>query len=926
MLYRGFKAPTGVLYQTSRFALYCRRIFLITACLAPAAIAQGEVISEQRSEPLILASAGSVSGGRVQSPIEPAKGGDDAARASLRLFEAQGTGIKVQGLTLARTELNGRDQFAAQDGHALSWSDVSSEWMAGVDVHKLPDASMIEGGIGGVMNITTHLPLQSSAPKRGFTLSTQTGRVNNHSSPELSYLQRHRWKTGVGEVGMLVNVVGVERQRLTDRISVEPFIRRDDLAEHDVFMPRGISWQRTVHEQQQRTLAAVLQWQPSSALNLYWQSLRSHYRLHDDEIGAGLNDSDTGLIAQENTELTLSRDGVFEHGHLWSQSWRGDMPGQGVRLNGTQRMANRASQTWDNSLTFTLVPDAPWALRGELQHVDSRTETLDFTVYTSTFVTDFELDLRGEYPTFNVGPESHLRDPSQYFWNAAMDHLKDNRAELFAGRLDFAYQLSRGGWLSAWRMGARAHREEFNTLDSGYNWGSLSDIWNMPLKHLDTYAPEQIRSVELLDFFGTEGPTPQFYLPIPELVDDFAAASALLSDIKSGPVEEGWRPDSFAEEDHNWLQRDVHALYGMLQFDQEKTWLGPTNGHVGVRVVRSYTQSLGHGEFELLEDDTSTLDPNDLAFGNGARFAINQKNQDIHLLPSAFVQFSLRPRVTWQLAASRTVARPNASQLRSYAEIHAETETLTLENGDSQALVKRWLGRTGNPTLQPIVADQFDTAMQWRLNKHGQVYGALFHKTLHNSIVTRVEKESHTNAEQTREVEIERVRNVAGAYLQGSELGLSQKLGFLPGALRNVALEATYTYINSRSGDTGAPVALPLEGLSENNFTVTGTYQNQYLKLTFAYRWRDDYLLSAIDVDTNRPTWHAPTERLDASLALRLGANVQLGVEAQNLTNTTQIRALGPFVDSSGQVDERRYHNQWQRHERQWRLVLRGSF
>src|SRR5690606_31337316 len=72
---------------------------------------------------------------------------------------AEGGGVPVRGLTQVRSELNGRDSFSASGGRALSFQDVPSELMAGVDVYKNQTAEMIEGGLGGTVDLRTFMPL-----------------------------------------------------------------------------------------------------------------------------------------------------------------------------------------------------------------------------------------------------------------------------------------------------------------------------------------------------------------------------------------------------------------------------------------------------------------------------------------------------------------------------------------------------------------------------------------------------------------------------------------------------------------------------------------------------------------------------------------------------------------------------------------------
>ena len=51
-------------------------------------------------------------------------------------FSTEGSGVVVRGLTYVRSELNGRDTFTANNGRALSYADIPSELLGGIDVFK----------------------------------------------------------------------------------------------------------------------------------------------------------------------------------------------------------------------------------------------------------------------------------------------------------------------------------------------------------------------------------------------------------------------------------------------------------------------------------------------------------------------------------------------------------------------------------------------------------------------------------------------------------------------------------------------------------------------------------------------------------------------------------------------------------------------
>src|SRR5215831_19494088 len=82
---------------------------------------------------------------------------------------SEGGGIFIRGLSWVRSETNGRDIFSANNGRDLSFEDVSADLLAGVDVYKNPSAELIEGGIGGIVNLRTRLPFDNDKRELAFS-------------------------------------------------------------------------------------------------------------------------------------------------------------------------------------------------------------------------------------------------------------------------------------------------------------------------------------------------------------------------------------------------------------------------------------------------------------------------------------------------------------------------------------------------------------------------------------------------------------------------------------------------------------------------------------------------------------------------------------------------------------------------------------
>jgi iron complex outermembrane receptor protein len=116
---------------------------------------------------------------------------------------AEGSGNLVRGLSFVRSEFNGRDEFTANGGRALDWSSVPPELVSGVDVYKESSAELIEGGIGGTINLRTLEPFDRSGFFAAVTGDATFADLRHAWSPSYSGIISDRWQTGIGEFGLM---------------------------------------------------------------------------------------------------------------------------------------------------------------------------------------------------------------------------------------------------------------------------------------------------------------------------------------------------------------------------------------------------------------------------------------------------------------------------------------------------------------------------------------------------------------------------------------------------------------------------------------------------------------------------------------------------------------------------------------------------
>ncbi|WP_375421587.1 TonB-dependent receptor [uncultured Sphingomonas sp.] len=290
-----------------------------------------------------------------------------------------------------------------------------------------------------------------------------------------------------------------------------------------------------------------------------------------------------------------------------------------------------------------------------------------------------------------------------------------------------------------------------------------------------------------------------------------------------------------------------------------------------------------------------------LAFSNAAIVPETVSQKFDHWLPSLNVKLQLTPTLLVRGAASQAISRPAFGDLRNFIGVGPS-------GGNSTGNYSFQTGRVGNPLLRPIEATQFDLTAEWYFGKVGSLTGAVFHKTLDNIILDNFGyNRPFSNNGQTFDVTVTGPANVSGkAKIKGVEVAYQQTYDFLPGILRGLGLQTTYTYVQAGRIPNGVPRNaqadgdrppldvggiydnLPLQGLSKHNVNVSGFYDLGKIYARVAYSWRSKFLL------TNRdccfpflPVYALPTGQMDASLFLTVNKNFKLGITGSNLLDET---------------------------------------
>lgn len=396
--------------------------------------------------------------------------------------------------------------------------------------------------------------------------------------------------------------------------------------------------------------------------------------------------------------------------------------------------------------------------------------------------------------------------------------------------------------------------------------------------------------------------------------------------------------------------RTKDQSFGALTFAQQNTVL-PVDNNVdanGAPLPPRYTTIAGYCSFSAAQiaanpSGSATLpiictvsaaqQNAALAFANGASVPDAVTQEFGHWLPSLNIKLQATDKLVFRFAGSKAISRPNFGDLRDYTGVGVSGSN-TAGNFGFQAQAR-------NPYLRPIEAKQFDLTAEWYFAKVGSLTAAVFYKDLSNIILDNYGyTRTLTNNGQSYAVTVNGPANAPGhGKIKGAELSYQQTYDFLPGVLSGLGTQATFTFVDPSNIPNGVPTNgsadgsrppldvtgiynnLPLAGLSKYNFNVAAFYDKGGIYTRFAYSWRSKFLL------TNRdccfpflPVYALSSGQLDGSVFLTVNKNFKIGIEAQNLLDTTTKTVF--LLNPQGLTAPRSYFKS----DRQFSITTRLTF
>jgi iron complex outermembrane recepter protein len=850
-------------------------------------------------------------------------------------FKGNANELSIRGLgpTLSFATFNGREVSSAGADRSVAFQQFPSELVNGVLVYKSQEADFLEGGVGGVIELRSLKPLDYGKRRIQVGLLGDysnkdddiTGRSGLGYRGNISYVDQFR--TGIGEIGISL---GYQRQdthapedyytgnsafapcntsantpftssavcaRLTAPRVTLPTNANAETIGDSYLATSSRSWRQTTTKEVRNAVIGTLEWKPAANLDIAFDGQYSKRNSTEDRNTFAITEATRGI-----TPLLIGTgDNGYSKGALIKYSGNSNLENQlELRERDETYLGGGVSVGWHMD-RFSLTADGSYS-------GSHRTETQRATRMRSTTRVGYTLDFGDDVVPSVTFNNFDITNPDNFLASTATSVYARNRLvtdrwdKIWAGRVDGTYDV--GGFIDTIKVGARYSDHE-RSLDNNRN----SDLNTIPgtaaqVTALITAANRNCRKAF---------PTQSFFTSTDSNVTRWATFdNACLFNAFTGGAGLPLPADSRDPSDIDLHER-IWAGYAMATFKGD---LGavPISGNVGLRYVKTNIVSTGYRTPILITVDPAADNYTVVADPNGTLTTNTVRSEYNYWLPSANIAFDVAPRAKLRLAFYRALSRAPIESFGSGIDFTPVTTGQPCTSNPCNNF--RIDSTTGNPALKPLRAWNADASMEFYLSKDSILSVAGYYKWIQGAVISA----TTTIPEQVQatvitggssSVQSLTLNPVAPAndadtrHLYGIEVTASHAFTYLPSPLDGFGFVGSYNIawadFQSPDPSTAAPLTDPanLNGFSHIVANGTVYWEKWGLALRAAYRFRSSYYKP--NSSTNRSVQSAGYLNLSADYDLT--KNVQLKIQAQNVTNTKDVFFKGVY-DSIAEVSE----------------------
>jgi TonB-dependent receptor len=854
-----------------------------------------------------------------------------------------GESVTIRGISQNRVELNGRSTSGSGRG-GISLEDFPSSFLKTVEVIKSPTPEMIEGSLGGTINMTTVRPLELDDPLVALTLDAEYADKTKNTAPKFNISAGNNWDLGDGGTFGASAVLAYQDRELRrdEYITLVTPTELDLDGDGNIDQSNSPSGQYLVRsqntleqktEQRERTAFGVsLQWAPQNDNGFVYLDINATDLDGGQEAYAVGNDShDYGDLILDNAYGDAQGQlNNFGSGSAFvqpkSQSDFTTSETVSNAIGGEYQLTDQLKISAE--LAYTTSEERRRKTEFNLRPIDRAQYDADGTIAENEFI--ITLNEEGDQvPGITFSDPTALTDGNKQAIRQFSHQRYNTDNEETAFRLDVEYSEPFAGleFLSSVKAGIRTTDRDYelNRADLRNNGSELKNLQKS------------------VSFDGVITPV---------WAGDFDAAYGGFKTVNHGNTFEqsgdsgGNALTNFWVYDAALLAYDIEGTY-----DRVKQMLDGSSHQLTGSLDDNMIEN--KGSYAHIEEKTRALYTQfDLDFGDltavvGARYVTTDLTSSItgdsnstdysDFLPSINATYSLNDDTLIRFAAAKVMRRADFGDL---------SPALNIDN----SLVT---GDQGAYQLKPFRVTQYDLSVEHYFGEGGLASAAIFYKdvesftqsssscladpdTIAGQNVTEFvdvcfldsvgENKAdlvQANTSQGQDLAFVEARRDAGltgividttvnggsGKVVGLELAYQQKLNFLPG----LGINVNYTYADSEQPDGNQ-----LLDISNNTFNGQVYWENENLQLRLAYNWRDKYLdtqdekrvrpvgasaISNADDVTRGNNYRDARGQLDFSASYDINENFTVVANVVNLldepiTYSTELNSIWKYSES----------------------------
>jgi iron complex outermembrane recepter protein len=843
--------------------------------------------------------------------------------------DASEIALRGLGPFLSNSTFNGRDATNGSGDRSVNFNQFPSELVNNIKIYKTQQASLVEGGVAGTIEIGTLRPLDFGKRRLQGELKAQYNPYGDRITGREGGVG---WRGTLSYVDQFANdtigiAIGVQRNDTNNpeetyaasstwtACQAAPVVANNNCDEYTraeygqnrafYLVPNAYTFRQISETDKRDAIFGAIQWQPSDTLDVnldvqyskrtYVESRRD-LNISEGRFGLtnvvfdenGIVQSLNGLSALESNGSELSRSEEYLGGGL-SVEWR---------------PTDRLTLTLDGSYSRTIRTEIERNTRLRTDPFDVNNVRNFFSVTGNGFTSSnmrvpysYSITPGSFVPTITIDPRFDLNNHN-LFWDDARFRRDESKRhnEIYAGRFDAAYELD--GF--------------FKTLSAGGRWSHLTyrdyDIRNGDFN----LNPAMAEDRRINNLCRQAFPQTDFLSAAKgNNIHSWATFDVdCLFREYMGTEDPGLPADTRSVANRDVTERTL-AGYFMAEYGGD---LGnmPVRGNFGVRVVNTRVTSNGlRSDLSIVNNPDGTI----RLVTSGDFDTVTIKSSNTRILPSINAIFEVGPKTLVRAAGYRAMSRPNPSALGA-------GRTILLEDGTSFTSVEdaiRNITANGSPRLKPLMSWNADLAFEWYPNKDSLFSATVYYKQFTGGFQPVVFDEDFTIDGQSVTIPVTQTRNSPDkSRIYGLELTAATRFSFLPKPLDGLGAKVSYNYANSnfktqdiRLGevydpetDTVSAGIIPpanLSGYSKNVLSAQAYYDIGPVSLQAIYNYRSSYFQDFVG-GNSQLRYVGPSETVDLRASLNLMKGVSLRFEALNIFNEPKATYM-PVYGSS-----RQYH------------------